>query len=106
MHQLVIDVDDQRIPDHINGNRLDNRKQNLRTATRHQNAMNQGIAKNNTSGKTGVHWHSNINKWIANIGYGNKLVHLGYFDDYDEAVKERERAEIKYFKEYRRIGDG
>lgn len=105
MHQLIIITEDEKyVPDHRNGNTLDNRRHNLRIATKHQNAMNQGIAKNNTSGKTGVHWHKNMNKWIANIGYKNKLIHLGYFDSYDDAVKEREKAEVELFKEYRRIG--
>jgi len=87
--------------DHINGLKYDNRKKNLRICTRNQNEMNKGLRSNNTSGCTGVVWNKRDNKWEARIGVNNKKIILGLFTNYDEAVKTRQDAEIKYFKEFR-----
>ena len=51
----------------------------------------------NTSGHTGVYWHKKHQKWVAAIGNGRALYDcLGYFDNYEDAVKAREAADIKY----------
>ena len=49
--------------------------------------------RNNTSGKTGVCWNTGHQKWQARIGFQGKTHHLGYFTEYDEAVKARTEAE-------------
>lgn len=87
------------IVDHINRNRLDNRKANLRLCTIAENVRNAGINKNNTSGYTGVYKLSK-NKWRAAIGVDGKSIHLGHFDNIEDAVKARRDAELKYFKEF------
>ena len=56
---------------------------------------------NNTSGCTGVAWIKENNRWWAYICINNSTINLGYFIDYNEAVKVRKEAEIKYFGEYR-----
>lgn len=86
--------------DHINHNRLDNRKINLRPVTSHQNAMNMGKKITNTSGVTGVRQDHDSSKWAARITYNYKDKWLGSYNTFDEAVKARLKAEIKYFKEY------
>lgn len=88
--------------DHINHNRLDNRKINLRPVTSHQNAMNMGRKCTNVSGVTGVRQEKTIGspKWTANITYNYKSRWLGSYDTFDDAVKARLQAEIKFFKEY------
>lgn len=88
--------------DHINHNRLDNRKINLRPVTSHQNAMNMGKKNTNKSGVTGVNKERGCKttKWIANITYNYKSNWLGSYDSFDDAVKARLKAEIKYFGEY------
>ena len=89
--------------DHINGDRLDNRVSNLRAATRQQNAMNQKIKVNNTSGFKGVCWSKQKNKWVANITFNKKKnIHLGFFENFDDAVNARKIAEEKYFGEWNR----
>src|SRR5712664_2670409 len=67
MHRLILDVSRRKYTDHINGNRLDNRKENLRIVTQSQNQMNRGKQNNNTTGHTGVYRekHSKINPWFA-----------------------------------------
>ena len=63
--------------------------------------MNVSIKKTNKSGITGVFWHKNANKWRAVIAYKNKKIHLGIFDNLEDARKAREDGEIKYFGEFR-----
>lgn len=86
--------------DHITHNIKDNRKCNLRIATQSQNNINRGIMKNNTSGVTGVYWHKKEKRWVARIRVNKKLIYLGSFVNFDDAVKARKDGEEKYFGEY------
>lgn len=86
--------------DHKNRNPLDNRKENLRPATQHENVMNKGMQKNNTSGVTGVGWVKKIQKWRARIKYNDKEIYLGVFDCKEDAIKARFKAEKEYFGEF------
>lgn len=86
--------------DHINRNELDNRKENLRPATKSQNAQNNSISVNNTSGFTGVHWDKRLNKWCSRININKKRVLLGYFDKKEDAIVSRLQAEAIYYKEF------
>ena len=90
------------VVDHINGNRLDNRAENLRLVNRAQNNMNKGLRSNNTSGHTGVAWDKSKGKWVAQIQIGGKAKFLGRYTDIEKAIKARTEAEEKYFGEYRR----
>lgn len=54
--------------------------------------------KNNSSGYKGVCWNKYHNKWQAYIRLHNKRIHLGYFDDIEDAVKARIKGEEKYFE--------
>ena len=100
MHRIIMGVFDENIDvDHKNGSdtTTDNRKYNLRIATRSQNNMNKSIMRTNTSGVTGVSWHKNYGKWRSYIKKNGKQIDLGYYDDFDEAVKVRKEAEKFYF---------
>lgn len=103
MHRLITNANEKDVVDHINTNRNDNRKINLRKVTSQQNGMNHQIANNNTSGVTGVKLNkkSPVPKWVAEITYKGERIYLGYYSDFSEAVKVRKEAEIKYFGEYR-----
>lgn len=79
--------------DHINGNRSDNRIANLRVVSTKENARNRRLDHRNTTGVSGVYWHKEVGKWCAAIGKREKL---GYFSDFDEAVKARKAAEDRY----------
>ena len=105
IHRIFMDMVDSKLDiDHIHGKetRNDNRKSNLRIASRSQNSMNVGIRKTNTSGVTGVTWDKKRNKWRASIRYNNKNINLGRFnpDEFDKAVDARKKAEEKYFGEF------
>jgi hypothetical protein len=71
--------------DHINGIRHDNRLCNLREASRSENAQNQGLHRNNTSGYPGVNFHKASRSWRAVIGISNTKRVLGYFRNKEDA---------------------
>lgn len=66
--------------DHIDGDTINNKIINIRSATRTQNRQNKGIQKNNTSGFKGVSFKKAHNKWSSRISVNGRRVHLGYFD--------------------------
>src|SRR5699024_9465877 len=85
--------------DHINRNKRDNRSKNLRLCSQKENARNASLHKNNSSGYTGVQ-RTPEGKWKARIMVDRKSIHLGHFDNIEEAVEVRRKAELKYFKEF------
>lgn len=103
LHRLILDVPKGCVVDHINHKKYDNRKENLRICKQHQNTKNRKINKNNTSGVTGVYFSTKYKKWCAAIKVNYKKINLGMFDNIDEAITERKRAEKEYFGEYRNI---
>lgn len=105
MHRIIMDCPDNYEVDHINHNKMDNRKSNLRVCSHQQNNYNKVISKYNTSGHTGVQWEKRFNRWRSRISVNGKDIHLGLFKEYEDAVKAREEAEIKYYKEFRYKGD-
>lgn len=100
LHRLLMNFPDKMVVDHINHNKLDNRKCNLRICFQKENASNKSKSKNNTSGVTGVCWHKKAKKWHSQIKHNRKNIHLGLFDNFDDAVKARREAEEKYFGEF------
>lgn len=88
------------VVDHINGNVLDNRLENLRLATIQQNAMN---SINGTSGKSkypGVSWYSKRNMWRVAIAILGKKTHIGYFTCELEAAKIAKQYSLMFHREF------
>ena len=101
MHRLIIGARDEFLVDHKNGYGLDNRRFNLREATRAQNKINvHHLNRNNTSGVTGVGWYGRTQQWRAQITVNKKVKTIGYFDDKDDAIAARKENEKRYFGEY------
>ncbi len=73
--------------DHINGNRSDNRIENLREVDRKQNCENQKLRSTNKTGFRGVYWNKLEQKYKAQVGHNRELHHLGTFDNLKEAVQ-------------------
>jgi len=92
MHNLIMGVKKHSFNaevDHINRDKKDNRKCNLRVVSRQINNLNIGMQKNNTSGYKGVAWHNQRQKWRAYIMLDYRQIHLGLFDTPEEAYKVR-----------------
>lgn len=105
LHNLILDnYKKDFVVDHINGNTLDNRKKNLRKCQQRKNEINKKIPKNNISGFKGVHYSKLENKWKSYITYNNKRYFLGTFNNKEDAIKIRKKAENKFFGEYNRGG--
>lgn len=66
--------------DHVNGDKTDNRIENLRSATNAENMRNTGLRADNKSGFKGVSWNAGCGKWQAHIRVDGKTKHLGLFD--------------------------
>ena len=73
--------------DHINGNKIDNRRNNLRIVTHSQNQINRKMPQNNTSGFKGVCWDKIKQKWRADIKLNYKRIFLGNFKNKSEAAR-------------------
>jgi hypothetical protein len=78
--------------DHTERDRTDLRIDKLRLATRRENSYNVS-RKDNTSGCNGVTWMKKINKWQASIAVNGERIYLGVYDDIDEAIEARLKAE-------------
>lgn len=102
LHCYIMDVPSGLLVDHIGGieSRSDCRRGNLRIATRAQNNMNQKPYRNNTSGVTGVNYHKATKKWVARIEVEGKRIGLGLFENKDDAIEARLKAEDEYFGEW------
>lgn len=72
-------------------------KENCKWETLGNQAFNITLKSNNKTGRSGVRRSSNGLKWVANIGYKGGNIYLGTFDEFEDAVKAREEAEIKYY---------
>lgn len=100
MHILIMNSPNGKDVDHKNHVVFDNRKSNLRICEHYQNIISSTTYSNNTSGRKGVSWDKSRNKWIASICTNQKTKYIGRFDNFEEAVKARELAEMEYHKEF------
>jgi len=98
MHQMILG----KGADHIDGDGLNNRRDNLRLATPQQNLWNQLPCRGGTSGRKGVSWHKNAKKWRSTITLNGRHIHIGYFNSEDEAASAYDEAAVRLFGEYAR----
>lgn len=95
LHRLIMDAPKGVIVDHIDGNTLDCRKQNLRLCTQTENSQNRRAHRGSSSQYRGVTWDKSVGLWKATIRCNNKKVHIGYYStevsaalEYDEMARE------------------
>jgi hypothetical protein len=104
-HRLIFMMHYGYLPDvvdHIDGNRLNNRIENLRPATQSQNSHNQKLSIKNTSGYKNVTWNARKRKWLVHLRVINKDIHIGYYKDIELADLVAQEARDKYHKEFAR----
>lgn len=100
LHRLIMSFPDGMDVDHINGDKLDNRKVNLRACTRSQNIMNIRTVSKNNIGIRGVFYRKSRDAYISRIMINGKSKFLGYFKSAELAKQARITAELELFKEY------
>jgi predicted hydrolase (HD superfamily) len=93
MHRVINNTPAELLTDHINHNKLDNRKVNLKTATPLQNQHNRLKHKNNKSGYNGIFWYEKYKYWQVQCGRH----HIGQYKNLKDAIKARKIAESQYF---------
>jgi HNH endonuclease len=99
LHRLVNRTPEGFDTDHINGNRLDNRRENLRTLTRSQNITHAKVCVDNRSGFDGVNFQASRKSrpWRARVTVGGKIVELGGYADAEDAYMVRLAAKDVIF---------
>ncbi len=103
LHREIMNAPKRRIVDHENGDSLDNRRANLRLATKSQNVWNCRKRKNTSSRFIGVHFDKRKGHWAARMEHHGKRIWLGYFDSEIEAARARDRAAKKHYGEFARL---
>jgi hypothetical protein len=83
--------------DHINHDTLDNRRSNLRIANHRQNTINRQKQPGTSSIYKGVSWDKEWHKWRAGIMVEKKRIHLGYFNNEQDAAKAYDAAAKRIF---------
>lgn len=100
LHRFITNCPDGLEVDHINHDKSDNRKENLRIVNRSQNNMNHSVRQNSRSKVAGVTWYERYNAWQASITVNKQCIYLGRYKDLEKAIQVRKEAEKKYFGEY------
>lgn len=100
LHKLIAGNVEFEAVDHINGDKLDNRNENLRACTLSQNQWNRKKNKNNASGVPGVSYSVQNKGWVAQIMHKKQRYYLGTHPTKEEAIKARKEAEQKYRKDF------
>jgi len=102
LHRFIAGLQhgDGKVIDHINGDKLDNRKENLRVCKQSENCANRGLNKNNTSGFKGVCFDKRKNKWMAKIQVNRKYIFCGYAETPEQAALKYNIFATKHFGEF------
>jgi len=102
MHRIIMKAGSKDIIDHINRFGYDNRKENLRITNHTNNFHNRGECERNSSGRNGVSFRKDTNKYRARITVNRNQISVGEFYSFEEAVDARKMAEGKYYGEFAR----
>lgn len=111
LHRAILErklgrpLEKHELADHINGNGLDSRRENLRLATLAENNRNIRKSRANTSGVKGVSWDKQSQKWCASIKVNGRKINLGLFKTFEVACEVRRQAAIKYHGDFANHGE-
>lgn len=103
MHRLIIGADAGVDVDHINGNGLDNRRDNLRVCSRSQNLHNSRKHCGGHSKFKGVQKATRRNAWIVRIVVNKRRIWGGYFSNEEDAARRYDELAREHCGEYRRV---
>lgn len=103
MHHAVMDVPNGATVDHIDRNGLNNRRSNLRVATRGQQMMNRPLSPSNSSGYRGVFWLPRASRWYAAIYAEHRRHHLGSFTTREEAAHAYDVAALRLHGQFAQL---
>lgn len=100
MHDYILLPDPGIYVDHINSDRLDNRRANLRLCSHAENIRNQSMKSNNTSGYKGVCWDSSVERWRTTVTKDGRKIYIGVFVDAHAAALAYDEAALFHFGEF------
>ncbi len=103
LHRWLLNAQPGQFVDHIDGNKLNNRRSNLRLVTRSQNQANRRRNANSRSRYKGVTWHKHKKRWLARIQVRGRRITIGYFTDPLQAAHEYDAFARTNFGEYARV---
>lgn len=101
LHRLLAGVEGAEV-DHENGNGLDNRRSNLRVASRSLNAANTP-GRGGASRFKGVAWDASKGRWVASVMVNKHRLHLGRYDSEDDAARAYDAGALRHFGEFARL---
>jgi hypothetical protein len=99
MHRQITDAPKGMVVDHINGNGLDNRRENLRVCTYRENSFNHKLSKRSTTGYMGVAL-DNGRRYVAHLQVAGQKKRIGWFKTAEEAARARDAAAKMYYGEF------
>lgn len=106
MHRELLGLTHRSVlVDHVDGNKLDNTRANLRLSTKSTNGCNRGPTRKNKSGYKGVYKHPQCNRWQSTIRVKGKTRYLGLFKKPQEAALAYNKAALQHFGEYALLND-
>ena len=105
VHRLVAEAfllnpENKKCIDHIDGDTINNKLINLRYATNQENSFNQKLSVHNTSGSKGVCYDKSKKKWKSSIKLNSKSIQLGYFERIEDAIQARQIKAYELFGEF------
>ena len=97
---FIPNINNDKCIDHIDNNKLNNTIMNLRWCSYQQNSFNTSLRNNTTTGIKGVCWYKNYQKWEVKIYFNYKKIHIGYFDNLEDAKNARQKKSAELFGIY------
>lgn len=105
LHRFLLNLQKGQQGDHIDGNRLNNRRSNLRVCTHAENMRNCKGRQGVTSVYKGVSLDKKLNKWRADIRLNRKTIYIGVYADEVEAASAYNQAALRYHGAFARVND-
>jgi len=105
MHRVIAQTPKGMYTDHIDNDKLNNQRSNLRWCTNQENTRNRPKTRYNTSGYKGVTWNKPTKSWRANIAYNGKRIYLGLHKDVKDAARAYNAAAEKLYGDFAQLNE-